>query len=147
MKKGINAYKKNSTESTVAYADPHKLIDMLLSAGIDNISKAIGHINRKEIQQKGECLTKAFDIIQALKQSLSEDDNEMRNNLFDLYEFAIESIMKGNLKSDVVVLEDVVGVLKSIREGWRSIPQNLRGNKTDGVISASISESNNKVSK
>lgn len=146
MKKGINAYKKTSTDASIAYADPHKLIDMLLTAGIDNLSKAIGYINRGEIAKKGEVLSKAFDIVVALKQSLSEDDNDMRNNLFDLYEFCIESIMRGNLKSDPEKLNEVIDVLKSIREGWRGIPQDMRGAKGAGTINSSISEGHNSPS-
>jgi|JYMV01.1.fsa_nt_gi flagellar protein FliS len=140
MKKGINAYKKTSTDASIAYADPHKLIDMLLTAGIDNLSKAIGYIERNEISEKGRVLGKAFDIVVALKQSLSDEDNEMRNNLFDLYEFSIESIMRGNLKSDPEKLNEVIDILKSIREGWRGIPQELRGTKGSGTINSSISE-------
>ena len=66
MKKALAAYKSNSTESSVAYADPHKLIDMLLSAAIENLSKSIGFIERKQIAEKGIHLTKAFDIVSAL---------------------------------------------------------------------------------
>jgi flagellar protein FliS len=140
MRKGINAYKKTSIESSVAYADAHQLIEMLLTAGINNIAKSIGHIDRGEQKEKGECLMKSFDIVQALKQSLSKDSNEIRDNLSDLYDYSIDNIMKGNLNSDIENLKSVSDVLKTIREGWRSIPQSERGKKSDGVITTSISD-------
>lgn len=140
MNKAINAYKKSSIESNVAYSSPHKLIDLLLTAGIDNISKAIGFMKRNEIAKKGEHLSKALDIVQALQQSLSKDDNDIKNNLSDLYTFSVESLMRGNLNSDEELLLSVVNVLKSIREGWRTIPNEMRGEKSNGIISSSISE-------
>lgn len=140
MKKALAAYKSNSTESSVAYADPHKLIDMLLSAAIENLSKSIGFIERKQIAEKGIHLTKAFDIVSALKQSLSEDKNDLRDKLEDLYEFSINSIIKSNLTSDIELIKSVTAVLTSIREGWRGIPVSERGKKANGVITSSISD-------
>lgn len=144
MKKAITAYKKNQTDSSVAYADPHKLIEMLLTAAIDNTSKSIGFIGRKDFKNKGEHITKAMDIVAALQQSLSNDDNEIRNQLFDLYEFCLTSLSKGSIDMDTKVLDSVLDVLKKIREGWESIPASERGKKSNGVISSSISESHNK---
>ena len=141
MKKGINAYKKNKTEASVAYANPHQLIEMLLTAGIDNTTKAIGFIERKDYQNKGEHITKAIDIVNALQMSLSKDDDSIRNQLFDLYDFSLTSLSKASINMDPDLLSSVVDVLKSIREGWMSIPESERGEKADGVISSSISDS------
>lgn len=144
MKKALNAYKTNSTASSVAYANPHQLIEMLLSAAIDNLSKAKGCIERGDIEKKSNHLLKSFDIIEALKSSLSKDKTEMTDNLNDLYSFCMDSVLKVNTKSDLELLDSVVDVIKSIREGWQSIPQKLRGEKSNGVITSSIAESHKK---
>jgi flagellar protein FliS len=144
MKKALNAYKTNSTASSIAYANPHQLIEMLLTATIDNLSKAKGCIGRGEIELKSNHLLKAFDISEALKSSLSDDKSEMSSNLSNLYDFSMESILKVNINSDLDLLDSVVDVIKSIREGWKSIPQNLRGEKSDGIINSSIADSHRK---
>lgn len=141
MKKALDAYKTNSIESSIAYADPHKLIDMLLTAAIDNLSKSIGFIQRNEVSEKGVHLTKAFDIVSALKQSLSKDENDLRDKLEDLYDFCIDSIMRANLNSDVELISSITSVLNSIRDGWRGIPISERGKKADGVMTSSIADS------
>ena len=56
----------------------------------------------------------------------------------------LESILKVNINSDLDLLDSVVDVIKSIREGWKSIPQNLRGDKSDGIINSSIADSHRK---
>lgn len=144
MKKALNAYKTNSTASSIAYANPHQLIEMLLTASIDNISKARGHIERKEIEDKSIHLLKAFDIIEALKTSLSDEKSEMTDNLNNLYDFCLESLLKINTKADTELLDSIVVIIKSIRDGWRSIPQNLRGEKSNGIINSSIADSHRK---
>ena len=142
MKKAINAYKTTGTQSSIAYANPHKLIDMLLTGAIDNLSQAKGHIDRDELGDKHAKLMKAFDIVEALKCSLAEENNDIKNQLFDLYSFCIDTLIAANLKSDNNLIDSVIEILSTIREGWRGIPKEMHGKKSSGITSSSIAEGN-----
>ncbi len=83
----LKQYRQVNAESAVAYASPHRLIQMLMEGAMDSLTKARGHIERGEVIAKGEQIGKAISIIGGLREGLNlESGGELAANLDSLYD-------------------------------------------------------------
>ena len=129
ISKALKQYQQVSTESGVAYASPHRLIQMLMEGAFERIATAKGCIQRHDIPGKGEQIGKAIDIIGGLRDALNmEAGGELAANLDDLYDFMQRRLLEANLHSDIAILDEVANVLRPIKEGWDAI-----GNSPEAV--------------
>ena len=100
--KALKQYQQVSTQSGVAYASPHRLIQMLMEGAFERIATAKGCIQRHDIPGKGEQIGKAIDIIGGLRDALNmEAGGELAANLDDLYDFMQRRLLEANLHSDI----------------------------------------------
>ena len=146
MKKAINAYKNTGTQSGVAYADPHTLIKMLFDGLLSKLSESRGHLDRKEIKEKGEKIGRAMEIIEALKASLDiEAGGELAENLFSLYDYCTTRLVQANIRNDSSIVDEVYELISEIRQGWMGIPKDViekfAHKAGNGVVSSSIVDS------
>lgn len=122
MNIGIRQYAVNSYQSGVVSeiteASPHRLIQMLYEGGLQKIAVAKGAIQRKEIAVKGENISKAIAILGGLRSSLDLSQGEIATNLDNLYEYMERRLVEANLKNDVVILDEVSGLLREIKSAW-----------------------------
>jgi flagellar protein FliS len=110
------------TETSVAEADPHRLIQLLLEGCIVRIVAAKDHLRHGEIARKGECIGQAMSIIDGLRASLNaEAGGEIARNLDNLYEYMSHRLLEANLKNDAVCLDEVTRLLGEIKGAWASI--------------------------
>ena len=59
----LKAYQNVEVESNAAYADGVQLVQMLFNGLMESIDKAHGHIERGEIAEKNETISRAQKII------------------------------------------------------------------------------------
>ena len=123
----INAYSNTGMETGVFSADPHKLIMLLFEGATLTVSSAIGHMERKEVAQKGRSISHAIAIIsRGLQASLDlKAGGEIAQNLFDLYDYMTRRLLHANLNNDPEALEEVLKLIGELRSAWEAI-----GNKT-----------------
>jgi flagellar secretion chaperone FliS len=122
----IRKYRNANAESVVD-ASPHQLISIILKHILSSIAIATGAISRKEIENKGKAISKAIALIGELQDSLDmEKGGEISQNLFDLYEYIIRCLIQANLENNVDKLEEVRGLIATIKEGWDAIPVDKR---------------------
>ncbi len=120
-------YKEVGAFSGTAYADPHRLIQMLMQGGIDKVAMAKCALNDENIGVKGECISKAISIIDGLRASLDkETGGEIAVNLDDLYDYMQRVLVEGNLHNDIAKLDEVISLLTEIRDAWDTIPVEVR---------------------
>ena len=125
-KKGLASYGEVSVQAGTAYADSVQLIQMLFDGLIDSLSAAEGQIERKEIQAKGESLSRATRIVLGLQGSLDlEKGGEIAANLADLYDYCTRRLMHAKLKNDVEAVQEVKKLMGEIREAWAQVPELL----------------------
>ena len=123
--KALKQYQQINTQTGVAYASPHRLIQMLMEGAFERIATAKGCIQRHDIPGKGEQIGKAIDIVGGLRDALNmEAGGELAANLDDLYDFMQRRLLEANLHSDVAILDEVANVLRPIKEGWDAIGNN-----------------------
>lgn len=126
-KKGLASYGEVSVQAGTAYADSVQLIQMLFDGLIDSLTAAEGQIERKEIQAKGESLSRAMRIVLGLQGSLDlEKGGEIAANLADLYDYCTRRLMNANLKNDVEAVQEVKRLISEIRDAWSQVPELLQ---------------------
>lgn len=119
----INAYTNIGLETSVASADPHKLILLLYQGALLAISSAKNQMLRNEIAAKGKYISQAIMIIEeGLKASLDKNaGGELAQNLSDLYEYMSQRLLIANLKNDVSALDEVSRLLSDLKGAWEEI--------------------------
>ena len=126
-KKGLASYGEVDVQAGTAYADSVQLIQMLFDGLIDSLSSAEGQIERKEIQAKGESISRATRIVLGLQSSLDlEKGGEIAANLADLYDYCTRRLMHANLKNDVEAVQEVKRLISEIRDAWSQVPELLQ---------------------
>ncbi|TKB58228.1 flagellar export chaperone FliS [Ferrimonas aestuarii] len=123
MRGSLKAYSKMSVDSQKAEASPHKVVQLLLGGSIDKLIQAKLCIETKQISKKGELTGRTVEILTHLKAALDfEKGGEIADNLSALYEYAIRRITEANAENSGEKLDEVIDLLKTVKEGWDAIP-------------------------
>ncbi len=127
------AYSNVSLETGVTTASPHQLITMLLDGALVAIVTAKHHMEKSEITEKGQSISKAILIIDSgLRAGLNfEVGGEISQNLNALYIYMSEQLMQANLKNDPAILDEVYRLLSEIKSAWVAI--GIQSNNSVGV--------------
>jgi flagellar protein FliS len=116
-------YAAVNTQTGVAAATPHRLIQMLLDGAIGKIAMARGAMQRGDIQRKGNHISSASSIILGLRDSLDmEAGGEIARNLDDLYDYMARRLIQAHAANDPGLLDEVASLLHEIKRGWNAIP-------------------------
>lgn len=127
MSSAINQYQAVGAASA-SYADPHRLIQMLLEGAIGRTNAALSALAQQDLLAKAQLISKATAIIDGLRGGLDmEKGGELAANLDALYEYMQLRLFHANLKNDAAALEEVARLLGEIKQGWDAIPPEARG--------------------
>ena len=127
----MNKYAQVSNQSTAAFANPHRLIQMLMEGALEKISKAKGFLSNGDIAKKGEHIGWAISIIEGLRASLDHTQGgQVSENLESLYIYMNGRLSQANLKNSIEMLDEVTDLLIDIKSGWDAIPQDIIDNHT-----------------
>lgn len=115
----ISQYRGNQISS----ATPEKTVLMLYDGAIRFLREAIREIEENNnIPEKAVLLEKTVKIIDYLQSCLDkEKGGEISTNLDNLYQHMSIKLTKANLKNDTKLMEDVLNLLLTVREGWNGI--------------------------
>ncbi|MGP1718884.1 flagellar export chaperone FliS [Shewanella frigidimarina] len=126
MRGSMQSYRKVSVDSNMAVATPHRIIQMLLAGALERLAQAKLAIENGDIANRGVLIGKAIGIVNGLNGSLNMDAGaEVAGNLTQLYDFMLVRMSEANINNDPQAIEDVVSILKTIKEGWDAIPQDM----------------------
>ena len=135
----INAYKKTQ-QSSNPETSSHEIVRTLMKELVNSMQKIVLDIqdNRskkvdkftideaqeeKITQNKSKNLSKCLSIIYGLQTSLDFDKAlEIANNLFQLYEYCRQEIIKGFSQKIEDGIIKAIDIIKQIMEGWEEIP-------------------------
>ena len=123
-----SAYAKVGVETGVNTADPHKLILMLFDGALLQVRTAGIAIAKNDVPAKGAAVSKAVDIIvNGLKVSLDVSaGGDLAGRLAALYDYMSDRLLYANLHNSQPALDEVAGLLDSLREAWASIRSQVR---------------------
>ena len=96
---------------------------LLLTDGLlDELARARGHIVGKRYEQKAVSIDKCVEIINGLSSSLDfEQGGDVVENLARLYDFCAARLHGAGIKMDPAMLDEVVEILGTIRQGWLGV--------------------------
>ena len=127
LNQALNQYQQVSNQQAVDGASPHRLIQMLLEGAIQRMAEAKGAMQRGEVANKGVAIGKAISIVGGLSDSLNlEVPGDLSENLQGLYQYAVDCLMEANLKNDQSKIDDALKVIKTIKEGWDGIAEEVK---------------------
>ncbi len=123
---GMARYGQVAVGVEVAYASPHRLVQMLMEGALDRIAAAKGQVARQDFEGKSRSISWAVSILKGLRNSLDhERGGEIAVNLDDLYDYLCRRLLEANRDNAVGVLEEVSGLLAELKAGWDAIPPDL----------------------
>ena len=135
----INAYKKTQQSSNTETSS-HEIVRTLMKELVNSMQKIVLDIQddrskkvdkflvdkaheEKITQNKSKNLSKSLSIIYGLQTSLDFDKAlEIANNLFQLYEYCRQEIIKGFSQKIEDGIIKAIDIIKQIMEGWQQIP-------------------------
>lgn len=122
--RALRQYQKVNSHAQVSEASPHRLVQMLMEGALDRMAQAKGAMARGDIAQKGLLLGKAIDILIGLRDGLDPektDDPAALQQLDNLYAYMTTRLLEANSKSDVTMIDEVAGLMITLKEGWDGI--------------------------
>ena len=103
-------------------SSPAEMVLMLYDSAIRFVKEAAGKIAENDTPAKLRLLEKVVKIIEYLTSCLdTENGGEIATNLQNLYSYMLVRLTEANLYNDVAKLEEIVGLLGTVREGWAGI--------------------------
>ncbi len=138
---GLDQYRKVGAQSEAEFANPHRLIQMLMEGALEKIAKAKGFMEHGNVAEKGRHVSWAISIIDGLRLSLDkEKGGEIAENLDSLYEYMTRRLVQANAENSASYLDEVASLLLEIKSGWDAIPEEVRkgagGEKTQPAPTA-----------
>jgi flagellar protein FliS len=118
----LAAYQSVAAHGSVAAADPHRLVVMLMDGALERIASARGAMEHGAHAVKTRMLHRSVEIIDELHASLNiRAGGEIAANLADLYDYASRQLMRANLEDRPELLDEVGNLLREIRSAWIAI--------------------------
>lgn len=116
-------YAKVGLETSVAAADPHRLILMLFDGALLAIATAGNALQEGRVADKGRAISRAIDIVSSgLRASLNfSAGDELPNRLAALYDYMAARLVHANLNNDPAALKEVSRLLGEIKSAWEEI--------------------------
>ena len=102
----------------------HKIIEEVLKDLKKNMETLAYSIDHEPVISsiKSNSFSKSLTAIYILQSSLNFDDgNEIAENLYRIYEFCKDSIMKGFTKKDSKLVYNAIPPIDEILDGWKQI--------------------------
>lgn len=126
-KRGVAKYGKEAVHADIAYASPHRLVQMLMEGVLDKIAIAKGQVERNDFEGKGKHIAWAISIVNGLRGSLDLDvGGDIATNLDDLYEYMARRLLEANTQNDTAILDEVSSLMLEIKSAWDALPENVK---------------------
>ena len=134
----INAYKK-TLQSSSAVTSSHEIVRTLMKELVNSMQKIVfdiqdemkrkqnqisidKYLEEKTARHKSKNVTKSLSIIYGLQTCLDFDKApEIAINLFQLYEFVRQQVIKGFTKKDAYVVIQASEIVGEILSGWKDM--------------------------
>ena len=117
-------YIKDDIAAKTSSLSPHKIIEEVLKDLKKNMETLAYSIDHEPVISsiKSNSFSKSLTAIYILQSSLNfEEGEEIAENLYNIYEFCKDGIMKGFSKKDSKLVYDAIPPIDEILSGWQQI--------------------------
>lgn len=117
-----DSYRMVDLESRVAAASPYDLVLVLFDGLLDELERMRGHIEGKRYMEKGRSVEKCVNILNGLSSALDFDNGgDVVTGLARLYDYIIYRLTDVSISLSLEGVDEVVGLLRELREGWEGV--------------------------
>jgi flagellar protein FliS len=117
-----NTYKQNEVNT----ATQNKLLLMLLDGAVKYTKIARLAIMDKNINKAHSELVRVQNIFIELMSTLDTSVGGWTTDIYDVYDFIRQELMKANIKKDAEVLDKLLPLIEQIRDLWYEVDENAR---------------------
>jgi flagellar protein FliS len=130
------AYANVGLETEVSTVDPAHLIVMLYEGALLSIARAGHHMQNRDVQRKGEAVSKAIQIIdEGLKASLEiQRGGDLARQLWQLYEYMCRRLLLASVNNEQDGFDEVTRLLSDLKEAWSSLGRHAAAGMSVGNI-------------
>ena len=121
--RNLKAYKATSITADLAVADPHRVIQLMMQGFLERLAQAKGAIERHDMEAKSIAVSKAQGLLHGLQDALDMSQGTMAEDLYGLYSYMDERIWDASLARDSTLLDEVMGLMVTIKSGWDQLPE------------------------
>ncbi len=115
-------YHTDNLHAQAASASPVQLVLILMDGLIEELARTRAHIEAKRFEHKARGLDKCVDILNGLSSALDlEHGGEVVANLARLYDYCAWRLYKAGYELEASMVDEVVGLLTTIRNGWQGV--------------------------
>jgi len=116
----------------IGEAFPSRLIVILYDEAINSLVAAMDAISRGDIEARFNATTRTIEVISELYVSLDmENGGEIAETLAALYSHVIAQMPVINFTNDIMIADQLIGLLRPIRESWNELDERIRCNVED----------------
>lgn len=124
----VKLYQSIATQSRVADASPHRLIQLMMERALAKIDLAKSQMQEGKVADKGINISDAISIINGLQASLNHSANARLSENFDaLYAYMMRRLLEANLHNSEGMLTEVANLLRELKEAWDAIADQAEG--------------------
>ncbi len=117
-------YHAVNLDAQTSRASPIELVLLLTDGLLDELARARAHIVARRYEAKAKSIDKCVEIINGLSSSLDFDQGgETVANLARIYDFSAQHLHGAGIKMDPAMVDEVVRVLGTIRQGWKGVQE------------------------
>lgn len=102
----------------VMTASPQEITLMLYDGAIRFCTRALKNIDDSEVEEAHQSIVKAQNIIEEFM-IVVDRKYEVGDNLYLMYDYMYRRLVEANLRKDKQIIEEVVGLLREIRDSWK----------------------------
>lgn len=115
-------YQAVNLGSQAAQASPVQLVLILTDGLLEELMRARAHIQAKRYELKARSLDRCVDMLNGLSSALDfEAGGELVANLAQLYDYCAHRIQQAGFNMDPTLIDEVSGLLKTLRNGWQGM--------------------------
>ena len=120
----MKQYINDEISAKTSSLNPHKIIEEVLVDLRKNMETLAYSLDHEPVVSsiKSNSFSKSLTAIYILQSSLNfEEGKEIAENLYNIYEFCKNGIMKGFTKKDSKLVYDAIPPIDEILDGWKQI--------------------------
>ena len=120
----MKQYINDEISAKTSSLNPHKIIEEVLIDLKKNMETLAYSLDHEPVVSsiKSNSFSKSLTAIYILQSSLNFDEGkEIAENLYNIYEYCKDGIMKGFTKRDSKLVYDAIPPIDEILDGWKQI--------------------------
>lgn len=122
----VRSYQEASASAAAGEVSAHQLVAMLYAGAQSRLATARGAIARSDVAGKLKALSAALAIIEHLQVTLDHrSGGEIAVRLQALYEYMQRRLLHANVANDAAAVDEVLGLLRSLSDGWNGIARQV----------------------